>query len=152
MESLHTNKNNNTTTLPSPPSVKATESDSGRNENGLHLVEVVGGELTVSGNRSKCRYEGHGYSSDVVNDEPSSGQPPNDPKQEGAKSQDKYESSAKKDDKTTIDIDGEEEISDAESVHKILDQMRWDTLYPLIASDTRPFQERIKKGPKCAVQ
>lgn len=50
MESLHTNKNNNTTTLPSPPSVKATESDSGRNENGLHLVEVVGGELTVSGN------------------------------------------------------------------------------------------------------
>ena len=88
----------------------------------------------------------------MVNDEPSSEQPPNDPKQEGAKSQDKDESSAKKDDKTTIDIDGEDEISDAESVHEIFDRITWDTLDPLGASDIRPLQERIKKGPKRAVQ
>lgn len=49
MESLHENGNGDTTSLPSPPSsVKATRSDSGRNENDSHSAEVAGGEPSVS--------------------------------------------------------------------------------------------------------
>ncbi len=50
MKSLDSNENNKTMGPPSPPSsVKATESDNGRNENGSHLGEVAGGKLPVSG-------------------------------------------------------------------------------------------------------
>ena len=50
MESVHTNENSGAMSLPSPPSsVKATVSDSGRNEHGSHSAEVAGSEPSVSG-------------------------------------------------------------------------------------------------------
>lgn len=50
MKSLRPDENSKSTSLPSPPSsVKATESESGRNENGSHPGEVAAGEPPVAG-------------------------------------------------------------------------------------------------------
>lgn len=50
MKGLHSSKDSKTISQPSPPSsLKATESDNGRNENGSHSGEVAGGKLSVSG-------------------------------------------------------------------------------------------------------
>lgn len=57
-QSLYTDEDRNTTSLPSPPfSVGATESDSGRRENDSHSTEVAGGELSIS-RSSACATKG----------------------------------------------------------------------------------------------
>ncbi len=50
VDGLHANKNTNTTSLPSPPpSVNATELDSGRNANGSLSGEAAASDLPESG-------------------------------------------------------------------------------------------------------
>lgn len=52
------NENGITTSLPSPPSsVKATGSDSGRNENDSHSAEVAGCEPSVGGSSASASIE-----------------------------------------------------------------------------------------------
>ena len=80
---------------------------------------------------------------DAVNDEPSS-------EKDGVNSPDKDEPSLKEGDTTTRDRNDEVDVSDAESISEMINQIRWDTLYH--EEDSIPLQNRIKTAPKRVLQ
>lgn len=85
-----------------------------------------------------------------MNDEHPSGQPSNDPVQKGTNPQDQDESSGKEHGTTARDMDNEDDASDAESIDDMVEDIYYNTLRPV--RNLRTLQERIKKGPKRAVQ
>lgn len=151
MKSLPINENGDNTSLPSPPSsVKATGSDSGRNENDSHSAEFAGGEPSLGGSSASANRGANAV--DAVNDEPSSGQSSNDPEQERTAPQDMDELSRTEHDAATRDTDEEAYVSDAESADDIFEEIEQATLYPRTSERRAPLQERIKKAPKRVVQ
>lgn len=83
---------------------------------------------------------------DAENDEASSGQPPNDPRQEGTNPSDKDELSRKEHDTAMRDLDDGDDGSDADSRDEII------TTEDYHHFARSPLQERIKKGPRRALQ
>ena len=162
LDSLPTNKDNNTTSLSLPPvSVKATESDSGHNAKGLlsgeapgsglpdneRFISTAGGADTGIAEKSVLKGgELNGKVADAVNDEPSIGYLSDDLGQK-ANSQEKDRSSRKEGNISMEDINDEQD-----SLISIINQITRDTLWPSVGELRHPLQERVKKGAKLAVQ
>ena len=85
-------------------------------------------------------------------DEPSSGQPSHDTKQEGRTPQDGDESPRREHQISARGTDVDDAISDAESVDMMFQDIEDATLYPSRSERRAPLKERIKQGPKRAVQ